>query len=814
MSKSRKRSNVGETTSSAEFDPVLYGQNPLEHVVAVQQLTESSVRLYSRERSGPGAKDAIGQVTSSDAEFFPFFFLSSPVLLDSYSKRFWIKELAGSNFFRYLVAFPRWNDMWEAIRFILTGYNKSALKRAGHFSELEPLLIKPDPVTQYLLQSGITLFKGMSFQEIHRIQLSLHTYSKTGKRSDARKTDDRILVIALTDNHGWEEILDGRKLSEEEMLRRLVDLIQEKNPDVIEGYDLFVHLLPYLARRAELLSIQLPLGRDESDLKLFSARGNPLEPDFESAMFEIAGRHLIDSRALAHGHTFSRTGLEHSGLRYLSQHFGLTTKQAQAATNERIASVWADQPNLVLARAMQDCHDFRALSDRLSPAYFFQTRMVPLSYEAVVRRGSAAKIELMMLREYIRQKQSVPKPQIGAQRIGGYTDIFSTGIVENILHADIESLYPSLMLTQQIKPASDELDTFHRLLLFLTTARLDAKHRMNMSKSEHEQGGHDAMQSSLKLLINSFYGYLGYPRGLFNDYDQADRVTAGGQELLQTIIREVELHNGKVIEADTDGLYFIPPDNVRGEDQELVFVDKLSSSLPSGINLTFVGRYKKMLSYKKKNYALLDHNNRLTIKGSSLISRSLEPFAKSYIQHSVQHLLEGDIQSLHTLYVTLLQEINQHRWDVIDFCRTEAIRDSMDEYDLGLREEKRKPAAAYEVARRAGLLVKPLDRIAYYVTGSQAGVKVVGNCKLAEEWDPNFPDENTAYYIERLNDCSRKFDLFFEPEDFKRVFSADDLFGFDPESIKIQKPKGVPRIEAAPADDEASEFGIWLDESN
>jgi len=814
MSKSRKRSDVGKTESSAEYDPVLYGQSPLEHVVAVQQLTEASVRLYVREGSVPGAKDAIGRVTSSDAEFFPFFFLSSPVLLDGYSKRFWIKELAGSNFFRYLVAFPRWNDMWEAIRFILNGYNKSALKRAGHFSELEPLLIKPDPVTQYLLQSGTTLFKGLSLQEIHRVQLSLETYSRTGKRSDARKTDDRILAIALTDNHGWEEILDSRKLTEEEMLRRFVHVIRERNPDVIEGHDLFVHSLPYLARRADLLSIELPLGRDESDLKLFSPRGNPLEPDFERAMFGIAGRHLIDTKALAHSYSISRRGLEHYGLRYLSQYFGFSTKSPPAITNEQIASAWADQPNLVLAQALQDCRDIRALSDHLSPSYFFQARMVPLSYEAVVRGGSAAKIELMILREYIRQKHSVPKPEAGAQRTGAYTDVFITGIVENILHADIESLYPSIMLTQEIKPASDELGAFQRLLLSLTTSRLDAKRRMNLSKNENERGALDAFQSSLKVLINSFYGYLGYPRGLFNDYEQADCVTASGQELLRTIIREVELRNGKVIEADTDGLYFVPPDNVRGEDQELVFIDKLSSSLPSGINLALAGRYKKMLSYRKKNYALLDHKNRLTIKGSSLISRTLERFSKNYIQISINHLLQEDIQGLHTLYVSLLQDISQHRWDVIDFCRTETIHDSMDEYDLGLSEGSRKPAAAYEVARRAGLLIKPLDRVAYYVTGNHASVKIAGNCKLADEWEPNFPDENTAYYIERLNECSRKFDLFFEPEDFKRVFSADDLFGFNPENIRMLKPRFLSQTEAPPADDDASEFGIWLDEGN
>ena len=812
MSKSKRKNDA--TVTAPGYDPVLFGQNPLEHVVAVQQRNESAVRLYIRSPEDPEPKNPVGRVTSTDVDFFPFFFLSSPVLLENYPKRYWVKELAGSNFFRYLVAFPRWNDMWEALRFIMNSYNKTALRRASHYSEIEPLLLKPDPVTQYLLQSGTTLFKGLDFEQLHRIQMSVQTFSRPGRRSDARKTDDKLLVIALTDNFGWEESIDSRKLSESEMLQKFVQVIREKDPDAIEGHDLFEHTLPYLIRRSELHSVNLTVGRDDSDIKSFSPRWSRIEGGFENVSFEIAGRHLIDTRTLAHAYSSARKPLESSNLRYLSHHFGFTENAPPTIAPDRIATAWTEQPAQVITQAMVEARDIRAVSAHLAPSYFFQTRMVPLSFEAVLRSGSAAKIELMMVREYIRQKHSVPKPESGSQQTGGYTDIFLTGLIENVLHADIESLYPSIMLTRQIKPATDELGVFEQLLRSLTASRLEAKHRMSLSRNENEESAHDAFQSSLKILINSFYGYLGYPRALFNDYQQADRITSAGQELLRGIIREVELHNGKVIEADTDGLYFVPPDNVRGEDQEIKFVERLSAALPSGINLMLAGRYKKMLSYRKKNYAVLEYSDRLTIRGSSLISRSLERFAKNYIQFCIHHILQEDILGLHKLYVALLQDISQHRLDAIDFCRTETIRDSMEEYDQAVKDGSRKPAAAYEVARQSGLSVKPGDKITYYVTGTQAGVKIIENCRLAEEWEPNFPDENIAYYVDRLNECSKKFEIFFLPEDFKRVFSADDLFGFTPDNIKLLKPKDVARGSMPPAEDEGGEFGIWLDEGN
>ena len=812
MSK-RKRSDVCQPDRSTPVDPVLYGQSELKNVVAVQQLSESSVRLHTRTANLSG--DALNAATigHTDVDFFPFFFLSHPGLIEGFPKRLWIKELAGTNYYHYLVVFSRWNELWEAIRFCLTNYNKSALRRAGHYSEVEPLFLKPDPVTQYLLQSGVTLFKGMTFEQLHRLQLSLQVHSKSGKKSDPRKSEDRILVLALSDHRGWQEVLDGRRMKEEEILRRFVAIVTEKDPDIIEGHDLLDHALPYLACRAELASVGLPIGRDNTELKSFSPRGNPLEPDLENAIFEIPGRHLVDTKSLAHGYNISKRALDHYGLRYLAQHFGFTTSKAEVVTQERIAPTWASQPELLTQQAEQDCRDIQTISDRLTRSYFFQTQMIPLSFDALLRAGSAAKIELSMLREYIRQKHSIPKPQVGSQRAGAYTDIFVTGIVNNVLHADIESLYPSIMVTQQIKPSTDQLDVFQQLLKSLTATRLKAKHALQSLTVESERQDADTFQASLKILINSFYGYLAYPRGLFNDYEQADRVTASGQELLRSIIRELDLRNATVIEADTDGLYFVPPDNVRSEEQELAFVEKLSQALPPGINLVLAGRYKKMLSYRKKNYALLDHRDGLTIKGSSLISRSLERFAKNYIQRCINFLLHEDVKGLHHLYVSLSQDISQHRWDVADFCRTESIRDSMETYDVDLAEGKRKPSVAYEVSKRSGLRLKPGDRVSYYVTGQHAGLKIIENCKLAAEWEPNFPDENTGYYIDRLNECSRRFDFFFEPKEFEQVFAGEDLFGFDPQRIHIQKQKSIPPGDTATPEDEAGEFGIWLDES-
>ncbi|MEX0602296.1 MAG: DNA polymerase domain-containing protein, partial [Bacteroidota bacterium] len=393
--------------------------------------------------------------------------------------------------------------------------------------------------------------------------------------------------------------------------------------------------------------------------------------------------------------------------------------------------------------------------------------------------------------------------------------LFLTGVYERILNADIESLYPSIMIQRAIAPAADTLGVFNPILRELVRLRLDAKAAMHKATTSGQRNKFDALQSAFKNLINSFYGYLGYSRALWNDAAKADEVTTFGQELLRAVIGKIDLYNGTVIEVDTDGVYFMVPDNVVGDQAEEAFVERNSSSLPEGINLALTGRYRKMLSYKKKNYALLGYDNELTIRGSSLISRSMERFARQFIRLAISRLLEPDLQGLHNVIVSYRESIIGHQWDVYDFCRTEIVHDSFDRYERDLAGGNRNPSAAYEVTRRAGLAIVPGDRISYYVTGTGATVKVSEQSKLASEWDPNFPDENTAYYLGRLMECCKKFEDFFTPEDFRKLFSTDDLFGFDSGSIQILNHRVEPTPSPPTPGEEGDEpeFRIWLDQS-
>jgi DNA polymerase I len=756
---------------------LLSGHHPATNLVGLHPTGAGMMRLYFRETGG---------IRVEDEQFYPFFHLSDRSLLRTYQRKHWIKELGGTGYYRYLCAFEDWSALWEAVRIIMDSLFLKGYGRPQSYQEVEHLHLLNDPITQFLMQTGRTLFKGMKMDDLHRLQLDIETYTSGPHRfSNAKKPGDRIILVSLSDNHGWEEVIDGQKKTEAEMLKELVSVIHDRDPDVIEGHNILGFDLPYILARCAQHEIPFAIGRDQSVPAVSESRRAFGDQSTELTLSGIAGRHVIDTLHLVQNYDATKRSMESYGLKYAARYFGLSSAERTYVEGERISWYWDHEPATLVRYALDDARETRALASHLSGSSFYLAQLLPMSYGYVSRSGAATKIETLLQRAYLRARHSLPRPSEGAQTSGGYTDIFLTGVVGPIVHADVESLYPSLMTSQHIAPASDTLGVFLQLLEELTRLRLETKRSMQAETETVERSRLDAMQSSFKILINSFYGYLGYSRALFNDFAQADRVTKTGQEVLRSMIAWLRNEGGTVVEVDTDGVLVVPPSSAADEQGERALTAALSQRLPDGITVAFSGRYRKMLSYRKKNYALLGYDGHVIIKGSSLISRSMEGFGRSFIKEAIKRILDEDIAGLHALYISWHKTILTRKMDVREFARVETLKEAPERYENEVLSGERNRSAAYEVALSGGRGVKAGERIAYYITGSDPNVKGFEHCRSADEWDPNFPDENTAFYIRRLDEFAEKFRDFFKPADFQEVFSPEGLFPFQARGIEI-----------------------------
>ena len=766
---------------------LLFGKDIEERIVGAHQISENKVRLYIRNGNA---------VESRDESYYPFFFLSEEMLLDGFApandEKYWLIKLQGGNFYRFLAIFKSQYNYRNALDYVASKSRSSSDEENDSGFPSNLTYSRGDAVTQFLLQTGKTLFKGMVFEDLYRVQLDIETYYKPEKstRSKVSIGSDPIIIISLSDNRGWEHVIHTKEISEKELLLELVKIIRLKDPDVIEGHNIFSFDLSYIQRRCELHGVALRIGRDGSEPRSYPASIRFAERSIDYPFFDIAGRHVIDTFFLVQNYDVAKRSMPGYGLKVAAKFFGFASPDRTYVEYSEIADLWDKNPERLLDYALDDVRETEQIAALLSGNNFYMTRMMPYTYAQTSRMGPAAKIEALFVREYLKEKHSLPKPEIGQQHTGGFTEVFLKGILGPIVYADVESLYPSIMLSYDICPKSDERRIFPKILTDLKDLRFEAK---KSAKEEKKKGNnalannYDAMQASFKILINAMYGYLGFSIGIFNDYEEADRVTTTGQEIARRMIKEFESRGCKVIEVDTDGILFVPPPHIQSKKDEINLVEEVSSVMPKGITIGYDGRFRKMISYLKKNYALLDYDGTIKLKGSSLISRSGEKFGREFIRKGFEKLLDEDVQGLHDLYVSYKEMILNHQWAIDDFSRTETLKNTMEQYTADTESGKRPRSITYELALKRNLSVNKGDRITYYVSGSGLQSSHYDKGRLADEWNRSKPDENTQFYLKRLDEFTQKFLPFFKPQDFSSIFSSDTLFSFSPEGIELIK---------------------------
>jgi DNA polymerase elongation subunit (family B) len=743
-----------------EKNMLLFGADPTPRIVAIELGETGTVRVYRREKDGS---------TIADVEpFHPFVWADSDVV----DLGIEAEKLRGDLKYGRLITVDSWKEL-IALR--------NGLKHAGR-----DFFAFTDPVQHYLTATGRTLFKDLRFEELKRMQvevLSVAGAVEPGGAVSARGYNDQIISIAVSDNGGWEELIvvdpNNVEESERNALKRLTALIAERDPDVIEGHDLFRLQLPLLVARAKKLKTKLDWGRSGGFLRSRPSRLQIAEKTIDYPKFTIDGRHFVDTFLLAQFYDVGMRSLAGFERTDVARHFDLCgDEQISALTGKELERAYLDNSEAFRRRAVCGIRETRALSDLLSPSYFIQAQIFPYNYQDVIVRGNATRINALFLREYFRQRHSIPELPIPVAFEGGYTDIFFTGVAHNVWHCDIASLYPSVMLQFDCFPATDQLQIFRHLLTDVRAFRLEAKAEMRAEQDPARQHHLQALQNTFKILLNSFYGYLGFAQGHFADFDAAARVTQIGRDLLKKMIQWLSAQRAQVIEVDTDGIYFVPPVSVAGGDEAghakrdhvqdqpgstppATTVDRLQRGLaellPAGIDVEFDEQFEAMFSYKAKNYALLTRDGDVIIKGGALKSRGLEKFQRVFLEEMIKLIMQGRSEAVGELRNQFEQKIRNREWKIDMLMKTDTLQDSLDKYRAKIAGSARNRAAAYELALASGRNYKPGDQISYYIKATPKKVAAYEAAKPASEFDPQNRDENVDYYVAKLDDLMKKF---------------------------------------------------------
>lgn len=613
---------------------------------------------------------------------------------------------------------------------------------------------------QFLMETRGRMFSGMAFSEIARMQLDIETSSEGGFPDPARPWD-RVIAVGIG-FRGEIEILEISGLSdaaEAELLGRLSDRIRALNPDTIEGHNIFRFDLDFIRRRSKRLGVPMDWGRFGAPCSFRSSRIKIAERIFDYPRCDIPGRTVVDTLLLLQLYDISARELDSYSLKSAAIHFGFSREDERTyIEGSKIQDAFASDREAFRRYLSDDVRETRELASRLLPAYVAQVQNFPLTLQECMLRGTGMKVEYVFLEEYLHARAKLPEvPQAGNLVSGGFSESFKSGVFKNVLHYDIASLYPSLMLAIGRCPQNDYLKVFLSVLSRLRSYRLEYKKLAREARDPGERSEYNARQASFKILINSFYGYLGLSTARFGDAALADEITTAGREILAGLISDFTSEGCEVLEADTDGIY-VSCGEFFGHPEKLL--PRVSSRLPKGVELEFDGAYRSMFCYKAKNYALLGEDGVL-LKGSALRSRSMEGFLRRLTNEFINIELGVSEADISELMAGLRGKISGGGMDVSELAKSEHLGMSVEAYRKSVAASGKGRRAALEAASKLSPPPRVGDRVSYFISNAEFA--------KGPDWKRAWPVEmydseklpyDPAYYLKKVDDWAEKFAEF------------------------------------------------------
>ncbi len=594
-------------------------------------------------------------------------------------------------------------------------------------------LVYLDPVASHLVSSGDTFYRNLPFEQLRRLQFDLETLDIYPDRPDGA-----ICLIAVHDSSGFERVLAlDDFVSEAALIAEFVRVVVERDPDVIEGHNVFNFDLWYLTERARRAGVPLVLGRDGGHMTLDDSIRRSVPNGMVAKYYRIPGRQIIDTFFGVMRWDVARR-LPNYKLKHVVRHLGIGDDQRALVDASNMRALWADPAERAKLKAycLDDARDTDRLSRLVTPTEFYQAQMVPESLQGLAFVGIGSRIERLMVRAYLARRHSIPRPRATAPIEGAYAAVLEVGVFPDVVKCDVESLYPSLMLARAIEPQDDDLHAFLPMLDALRGLRMRAKRESEAAQAAGEDRRHlaaDGMQHALKILINSFFGFLGTNGLHFNDPAAAGRVTEAGREVMQRMIDRLSQRGCRVIEVDTDGAFFqMPP----GTDADAL-VAQIGAELGDGLRLVLEERYAAMLSLAPKNYALRGIGGELILRGSALRSARDEPFGRALLAGIARALLEGREHEIVSQVVAAVETVRRGGIRLEDFSRRESITPKTYNAPANKR-------LARAIAER-GLAVG--DKVRVYQ-------RIGGELALSEDYAD---DEDREYLVRRIADFVARF---------------------------------------------------------
>ncbi|MHB1829869.1 MAG: DNA-directed DNA polymerase [Candidatus Micrarchaeaceae archaeon] len=498
---------------------------------------------------------------------------------------------------------------------------------------------------------------------------------------------------------------------EKSMILEFVKVIKEMDPDIIVGYNSSNFDVPYLMKRSKKLGIPFDITR----------YGEEAREEHHGLIqsVKIPGRINLDEYNVAR--FVSIVGASEKLLKInrftLGDVYGAITGDVKVTVDKKnIWQQWDGSKEELEILAEYSLSDSLALNHLYN---FFLPIEVEVSKVAATTLAEAAVsttgqlVEYLLMRYATMNKEVIPnrpsEDEISSRLSnpieGAYVKTPEAGIYDNMAVFDFRGLYPSIIIANNIDPSTickDCTEFFEsplgtkfkkepkgivpKVLELLISERSEIKKKY---KKDPDNKFLAARSQALKILANSFYGYLGYARSRWYSRDCAGSVTAFGREVIAKTMDEAEKSGFKVLYGDTDSIFILMQG--RSKEDVLKFLDGINKELPGAMELeledfyvrgVFVGKKGKSESGAKKKYALLSEAGRIKIRGFELVRRDWSNISRETQRKVLEAILkEGSKEKALNIVKEVVQNLKDGNVNMKDLVIYTQLRKKIGSYD-------------------------------------------------------------------------------------------------------------------------------------
>jgi DNA polymerase elongation subunit (family B) len=476
---------------------LIYGKNPLEKIVGIATKND---KLFLYTADGNKTKT----VRMPNQHY---------ILMDKYNQSMNPGRLEGNNHFKY---FAKFNDKSSLYDY------KNICKRKGI-----DFWYAYNPVEAAMIKDGYTMYKGLTMSDVSVLSFDIET---TGVKID---DNSFTLLISNTfrDRNGniTKRLFDFSSYDNpRDFFQCWCKWVRECDPDIFLGHNIFSFDLPYIHRCANNLGIKLHLGRDASPLnptrypRKFRKDGSQF---YEYINYTIFGREIIDTYFLSLKFDVARRYPNYK-LKDIIKFEGLEKEDRQHWDFSNNKEPWNNPKDWAkfCKYAEDDADDALALYDLMMPQFFYYCQAMPVPLQEIINTATGSQVNKFMLRSYLQNSQAVPKADEKAP-FEGAISFGNPGVYHNVYKVDVASLYPSIMMQYNIYDSKKDPDrNFLAAVEYFTQERLK-----NKALAKTDGRYYKDLSDGQKIMINSFYGFLGAPGLHFNYPEGAAQVTMAGR---------------------------------------------------------------------------------------------------------------------------------------------------------------------------------------------------------------------------------------------------------------------------------------------